>query len=65
MVISKKPRLFIYAALVALLPLFGLANPNDSTTVSHQVAHADKTTHENTEGLTKEQLKVKETKCSC
>ncbi|HPW97466.1 MAG TPA: F0F1 ATP synthase subunit A [Flavobacterium sp.] len=62
MVISKKPRLFIYAALVALLPLFGLANPNDSTTVSHQVAHADKTTHENTEGLTKEQLKVKETK---
>lgn len=62
MVISKKPRLFIYAALVAILPLFSLANSNDSIAVSNQVAHVKETTHEDTKGLTKEQIKEKETK---
>jgi F-type H+-transporting ATPase subunit a len=62
MVISKKPLLFIYATLVAILPFISYANPTDSTAVSHQVAHATETTHDDTKGLTKEQIKEKETK---
>jgi F-type H+-transporting ATPase subunit a len=57
MVISKRAKLYIYAALVALLPFLTSANPNDSTAVTHTTAAQAETS-----GLTTAEIKEKETK---